>query len=324
MNEQKNNTTEMNDESGENTSQSQQFKVDQKRFEEEKEDWDVVASGWEKWWRELEDQGAQQVSERLVELASIERGHKVLDLACGYGEPSVTAALKIHPSGSVLGIDISRGLLSIAKKRASANGLTNIQFERENIEKTELPKSYFDAVLSRWGLMFFQDIESTMRKVYASLVSGGRFAVAVWGPPEKVPMLSIPFQATMNVLRNSGASYGADAGRLISHCGRTSPFGLSNEELLKRIFQGAGFNEVRIETMLLSIKLDSSKEFAEKTLELSAPLNQMLMKMNDDAQRIRTLTSMTRAIAEAAASFAGVTSNIVFRNEVLLAVGMKE
>lgn len=317
MNEQENNRSE-------NKGYCSQVEIDQRSMEEEKEDWDIVTPGWEKWWKDLEDSGAQQVSERLVALARIECGQKVLDLACGYGEPAVTAALKIHPSGSVLGIDISRGLLSIAKKRASANGLTNIQFERGNIEKIELPKSYFDAVLSRWGLMFFQDIESTMRKVYDNLVSGGRFAVAVWGPPEKVPMLSIPFQATMNVLRNSGVSYGADAGCLISHCGRTSPFGLSNEELLKRIFQGAGFNEVRIETMLLSIKLDSSKEFAEKTLELSAPLNQMLMKMNNDAQRIRTMTSMTRAIAEAAARYAGVTSNIVFGNEVLLAVGMKE
>jgi ubiquinone/menaquinone biosynthesis C-methylase UbiE len=317
MNEQENNRSE-------NKGYCSQVEIDQRSMEEEKEDWDIVTPGWEKWWKALEDSGAQQVSERLVALARIEYGHKVLDLACGYGEPSVTAALKIHPSGSVLGIDISRGLLSIAKKRASANGLTNIQFERENIEKIELPKSYFDAVLSRWGLMFFQDIESTMRKVYDSLVLGGRFAVAVWGPPEKVPMLFIPFQATMNVLRNNGASYDADAGCLISHCGRTSPFGLSNEELLKRIFQGAGFNEVRIETMLLSIKLDSSKEFAEKTLELSAPLNQILMKMNDDAQRVRTMTSMTRAIAEAAARYAGVTSNIVFGNEVLLAVGIKE
>ncbi|MFL6475193.1 MAG: methyltransferase domain-containing protein, partial [Nitrososphaera sp.] len=55
-------------------------------------------------------------------LARLECGHKVLDLACGYGEPAVTAALKINPSGSVLGIDISGGLLSIAKKRARAYG----------------------------------------------------------------------------------------------------------------------------------------------------------------------------------------------------------
>src|SRR4051812_33559847 len=127
MNEQKNDTAVINDERRENTSRTQ-FEVDQ-NLHEEKEDWDIVASGWEKRWRDLEDHGARQVSERIVELARIECGYKVLDLACGYGEPAVTAALKIHPSGSVLGIDSSRGLLSIAKKRANAHGLTNIRFE---------------------------------------------------------------------------------------------------------------------------------------------------------------------------------------------------
>jgi ubiquinone/menaquinone biosynthesis C-methylase UbiE len=323
--EKKTSTTTINEERGEDRSHSQQFEVNQNPHEEKKEDWDLVASGWEKWGKDLEDQGARQVSERLVELARIEYGHKVLDLACGYGEPSITAALKTHPSGSVLGIDISIGLLSIAKNRARTHGLTNILFERENVEKIELPKSYFNAVLCRWGLMFFQDIESTMRKVYDSLVSGGKFAVAVWGPPEKVPMLSIPFQATMNVMSDGGASYAADISCLLSHCGRTSPFGLSNEQLLQRIFQGAGFKDIRIESMLLSVKLDSAREFAEKTLELSASLNQMLMKMNDDAQRVRMMTSLTRAIAEAAASYAGRNaSNITLDNEVLLAFGVKE
>jgi ubiquinone/menaquinone biosynthesis C-methylase UbiE len=317
MNEQENNRSE-------NKNYRQQSEIDQRSLEEEKEDWNIVASGWEKWWKDLEDQGAQHVSERLVALARLERGHKVLDLACGYGEPSITAALKIHPSGSVLGIDISRGLLSIAKKRARTKGLTNIQFERGDIENIELPKSYFDTALSRWGLMFFQDLESTMRKVYDCLLPGGRFAVAVWGPPEKVPMLSIPFQAAMNMMRNSEASYGEDAGCLVSHCGHTSPFGLSNEQLLQRVFHGAGFNDVRIESMLLSIKLDSSKEFAEKTLELSAPLNQMLMKIKDDVQRVRAMISITRAIAESATRYAGNNSDIVLENEVLLAVGMKK
>jgi enediyne biosynthesis protein CalE5 len=322
--EKKTNTTTINEERGENRSHSQQFEVNQNPHEEKKENWDLVASGWEKWGKDLEDQGARQVSERLVELARIECGHKVLDLACGYGEPAVTAALKIHTSGSVLGIDISRGLLLIAKKRARTYGLTNIQFEQENIERIVLPKSYFDAVLCRWGLMFLQDIESTMRKVYNSLVSGGRFAIAVWGPPERVPMLSIPFQASMSVMKNSGASYVADEPCLISHCSRTSPFGLSNEQLLQRIFQGAGFKDVRTESLLLSIKLGSAREFAEKTLELSAPLNQMLMKMSDDAERLRTMSKVTGAIAEAASTYAGNNSKIVLENEVLIAVGAKE
>jgi ubiquinone/menaquinone biosynthesis C-methylase UbiE len=326
MNEQKNNdTVGINDERRENTSHNQQFEVfDQNPHEEEKEDWDLVASGWEKRWKDVEDQGAQKVSERLVALGSVERGQKILDLACGYGEPAVTAALKFHPSGSVLGIDISRGLLSIAKKRASEYGLTNIKFEQENIEKIELPKSYFDSVLCRWGLMFFRDIESTMKKVYECLVPGGRFAVAVWGPPEKVPMLSIPFQATMRVMTSTEAHYAGNRSCLLSHRDGSSPFGLSNGQSLKRIFQIAGFKDARIGSVPLIIKLNSAKEFAEKTLELSAPLNQMLMKMRSDAERVRTMAKVTRAIAEAATTYAGNNSKIALENEVLLAVGVKE
>jgi enediyne biosynthesis protein CalE5 len=256
-------------------------------------------------------------------LARIECEHKVLDLACGYGEPAVTAALKIHPSGSVFGIDISEGLLSIAKKRASAYGLTNIRFEQENIEKIELPKSYFDSALCRWGLMFFHDIESTMKRVYECLVSGGRFAVAVWGPPEKVPMLSIPFQATMRVIRGTGAGYASDTHCSLTHSNRSGPFGLSDEQSLRAAFQTAGFKEVRVEFVPLIIKLNSAKEFAEEILELSAPLNQMLMKINSDAERLITMSKVTYAIAEAAARYAGNNSNIVLENQVLLAVGVK-
>jgi enediyne biosynthesis protein CalE5 len=322
--EKKTNTTTINEERGENRSHSLQFKVNQNPHEEEKQDWDLVASGWKKWGKDLEDQGARQVSERLLELARMDYGHKVLDLACGYGEPSVTAALKIYPSGSVLGVDISKGLLSIAKKRARAYGLTNIRFEQENIENIELPKSYFDSALCRWGLMFFQDIESTMKKVHDCLASGGRFAVAVWGSAEKVPMLSIPFQATMRVLTSTEANYAGNKSCLQAHCEGSSPFGLSNEQSLKRIFQIAGFKEARIESVPLIVELNSAKEFAEKTLELSAPLNQMLLKMSDDAERLRTKSKVTRAIAEAAATYAGNNSKIVLENEVLLAVGVKE
>jgi enediyne biosynthesis protein CalE5 len=322
MNEQENNTSIMDDESRENTNYSKQFEVDQKRFEE-KEDWDLVASGWEKWWKDLEDQGAHQVSERLMTLVRIECGHTVLDLACGYGEPSVTAALKIHPGGSVLGIDISGGLLSIAKKRASAYGLTNIRFEEENIEKIELPKSYFDSALCRWGLMFFHDIESTMKRVYECLVSGGRFAVAVWGPPEKVPMLSIPFQATMRVIKSTGAGYASDTHCSLTHSNRSGPFVLSDEQSLRAAFQTAGFKEVRVEFMPLIIKLNSANEFAEEILELSAPLNQVLMKINSDAERLITMSKVIHAIAEAAATYAGNNSKIVLENQVLLAVGVK-
>ena len=90
------------------------------------------------------------------------------------------------------------------------------------------------------------------------------------------------------------------------------------------MFESAGFKEVRVESVPLIIKSNSAKEFAEKTLELSAPLNQMVMKINSNVERVRTMSKVTRAIAEAAASYAGNSSEIVLENEVLLAVGVKK
>jgi hypothetical protein len=137
-------------------------------------------------------------------------------------------------------------------------------------------------------------------------------------------MLSIPFQATMHAIRSTGGVYANDRYCSLTHSNRASPFGLSDGQSLRTTFQKAGFKEVRIESVPLIIKLNSAKEFAEKTLELSAPLNQMLMKMNTDAERVRTIAKMTHAIAEAAASYAGNNSNkIVLENEVLLAVSVK-
>lgn len=75
--------------------------------------------------------------------------------------------------------------------------------------------------------------------------------------------------------------------------------------------------------MPLIIKLNSAREFAEKTLEHSAPLNQMLMNMNNDAESFRVMSKVIHAIAEAAASYSGNSSNLVLENQVLLAVGVK-
>jgi 2-polyprenyl-3-methyl-5-hydroxy-6-metoxy-1,4-benzoquinol methylase len=79
--------------------------------------WDNAAAGWRAWWLTFE-RGAQKVSDKLVELAEIKSGDKVLDIATGIGEPAITAARKVMPNGKVVAIDISPQMLAIAKTRA--------------------------------------------------------------------------------------------------------------------------------------------------------------------------------------------------------------
>ena len=120
----------------------------------------MVAEGWQKWWKTFE-QDAQKVNERLVELAEIKQGDKVLDIATGIGEPAITAARKVGIKGHVVATDISPQMLKIAKQRAVYFGLQDIvEFKELDGERIDIDlqplleslqqSSSFNAVLCRW------------------------------------------------------------------------------------------------------------------------------------------------------------------------------
>src|SRR5919202_5460008 len=89
--------------------------------------WNQAATGWKRW-SELIDRGASGISERLVELAGVEAGSRVLDVAAGYGEPSLTAARRAGSEGTVVAADISPEMLAFGRERAAAAGVGNIDF----------------------------------------------------------------------------------------------------------------------------------------------------------------------------------------------------
>lgn len=106
----------------------------------------MVAEGWQKWWKTFE-QDAQKINERLVELAEIKQGDKVLDIATGIGEPALTAARKVGIKGYVLATDISSQMLNIAKQRTASFGLTDI------IEFKEIDAERIDTDLQPLGFL---------------------------------------------------------------------------------------------------------------------------------------------------------------------------
>lgn len=104
----------------------------------QREGWDSVARGWKDWWVSIE-KGAQKLSQRLIELAEIKPGQRVLDVATGIGEPSITAAKVVGTSGHVLATDISRQMLAIAKERAAFLRLQDIiEFKESDAENLEV------------------------------------------------------------------------------------------------------------------------------------------------------------------------------------------
>jgi enediyne biosynthesis protein CalE5 len=247
-------------------SQSDQIKQGQRQS------WDSVALGWQKWWKIFEN-GAQTVSNKLIELADVKPNSKVLDIATGIGEPAITAANRVVNSGGhVLATDLSPQMLSIAKDRAKSQNLDNImEFKEGDAETITLQPSEFDAALCRWGLMFLPSVDLGLSNIYKSLIDGGRFAAAVWSTPDKVPQLSIP----MNIARRETNTPPPPP--------RTpGPFSLADEKLLYSAFEKAGFKNIQIEKVKVTFKFDTAEDFTKFTQDIAAPVNAILKNQSKE------------------------------------------
>ncbi|HET7243035.1 MAG TPA: class I SAM-dependent methyltransferase [Nitrososphaeraceae archaeon] len=282
--------------------------TDPKQYKEtQRHSWDSVAHGWEKWWRAIEI-GAGKVSKRLIELASIKIGSKVLDISTGIGEPAITAAREVGNTGQVLATDISSEMLSIAKQRAINAGLQNvIVFKQGDTGTIELSNSTFDAALCRFGLMFLPDLDTALLNIYSSLVNGGRFAAAVWASPEKDGL----FTSTMNTIMKETHTSPPPAGA-------PGPFSLSDASMLRNYFVNAGFKDVTIERMIVTFDFASSKEYASFVHETAGPLHEMLSNESPDRRQ-----KILEAVSESARKFADNTGIVKFSNDAICIMGQK-
>jgi ubiquinone/menaquinone biosynthesis C-methylase UbiE len=283
--------------------------LDSRQYKEaERQSWNSVAAGWQKWWKPIE-KGAEKVSRRLIELAMIKPGSRVLDMATGIGEPAITAAKQVGSNGHVLATDISPQMLSNAKRRAISLGLQNvIEFKEGDTETMDLPASTFDAALCRFGLMFLPDLKGGLSNIFRSLVEGGHFAAAVWASPDQDTLIA----TTMNTVMKETNS-------LPPPQGTPGPFSLSDENSLKNSFMMSGFKDITVERMHVSFDFDSPDDFTTFAVETAGPLQKMLANQIEERKK-----EILKAITEAAKKYAdNNTGQVSFKNEAILIVGEK-
>ncbi len=157
----------------------------------ERATWSAASVGW-KMHDEVLVAFSKPVTEELVRRAGIRPGLRVLDLASGTGEPSLTIAERVGPDGSVLGVDLAEPMLAVARDKATRRGVKNVEYRVADAENLDLPSAAFDAATMRWGIMFLPDPVAAMRQVYRVLRPGAKVALAAWGPPDANPFLRIP------------------------------------------------------------------------------------------------------------------------------------
>ena len=147
---------------------------------------------WQKY-DQMEARLTAPLSERMLDLAGVGPGMRVLDLATGRGEPAISAARRVGPSGFVLGVDISASMLSMARERAACEGLTNLEFRVMDAASPEgLPATCFNSTLVRWGLMYMDSPVAALANSRRAMVRGGLLVAAVWAEAERVPYFTLP------------------------------------------------------------------------------------------------------------------------------------
>jgi ubiquinone/menaquinone biosynthesis C-methylase UbiE len=278
-----------------------EFKAQQRQM------WNNAAAGWQGWWETIE-RGAQKVSDKLVQLAEIKPGDRVLDIATGIGEPAVTAARKVMPNGKVVATDISPQMLAIAKARAKSLGLDTImEFRESDGEKIDLPEltEKFDAILSRWGLMFFPNLSAALVRIRQMLVTNGRLSAAVWSAPSKVPWLDLAF-ASLRKQINAPAP----------PPGTPGPFALADVDVLKQSFIQAGFKDIETGTFQITFEFDSPESYTRLHQQTATRIHEMLANQTEEVKK-QAWNSITEAVWQYADSHGRVNLD----NEVIFIVG---
>lgn len=271
-----------------------------------REQWSNVAQGWRRRWVAFE-QGAQPLSDRLMELAHVAPGHTVLDVATGIGEPAMTAARLVGSSGRVVAIDQAPQMLEVARERMQAAGIETVEVVEGDVEVVPLSLDSFDAVVCRWGLVFFHHPVGTLTRLRNSLVPGGRLAVAIWGEPSQVPIIALPFSVFSRELRQPPSPPSGP-----------NPFALAEPTRLEQVLHDAGFTSVQCEPFTVTFEFASVDELLGHLGDVSAPIRMITATLSPLDQAL-----FWKKLAEAATRFTEVDGVIRLPNACLVAVGQR-
>ena len=232
-------------------------------------EWQFAGSVPENYERHLVPALFKPWAEDLVEMAALRSGDRVLDIACGTGIVSRTAARSLGSNGSVIGLDLSGPMLDAA--RASPEGAA-VEWQEGSATKLPWPDAAFDVVFCQQGLQFFPDKIVALREMHRVLASGGRLALSVWGPIER--------SSGFTVLADALAQHiGPEAGALMT----TGPFSLSNGSELRELIAEAGFQDISIHPAIKSIRFSSTDEFVLRYATGSA-LGTAITNANDNSR----------------------------------------
>ena len=228
------------------------------------------------------------ITESLLPWASPLPGERVLDIGCGCGATTLMLAGAVAPSGSVVGVDISRPMLDVARRSADTAGIS-IEFAEADAAVYAFEPEV-NLIFSRFGVMFFDDPVAAFANIRHAAAPGGRLAFVCWRTLPENPWLSTPLASAIDLLPPEDPGNPHDPG----------PFAFADNARIEQILSTAGFCDIRIEP-LDSVMITGStiEEAAAQSLKLG-PLARRAAELEESVRDV-----IRERVAAAIAPFAG-------------------
>ncbi|MBZ5492168.1 MAG: methyltransferase domain-containing protein [Acidobacteriia bacterium] len=273
----------------------------------ENSDWNSFgrANASQKWRRQSAAMG-NDMTRAIVAAAQVQPGMRVLDIACGTGEPSISLASDLAGGGEVVGIDISPAPLKIAAERATQRSLSNVTFQQADAHHLPFADNTFDRITSRLGVMFFSDLPHALGEMRRVLQPAGKAILLVWGPMEQ-PY----FQTTIGtVLRMLPGVVVPESGRKM--------FALGNKGVLSQALRQSGFSQAKEEMITVPWTwMGTPEEVWEYFQDVAVPFASLIQSIPADRR-----PEIDAAVLKAISQYYDGTS-IKFTATVNIAVAVK-
>ena len=239
-------------------------------IETQRQDWNRVAGGWDKW-DDYFSRNMTFINHRLVADARLRPGLRVLDLGSGTGYPALLAGDVVRSEGSVVGIDLAESMLAVATRKAKALGMQHVTFRTGDVTTLPFDAASFDAVISRFCLMFLPEIPKALKDIARVLKPGGYIAAAVWSTPDKNPYLRI----TMDVIKTITPLPPPDP---------EAPgiFRLATAGDLAGMLERAGLTLLSDEEFTADVTYATAEEFFSSVMDIAAPIQNLFAALNSE------------------------------------------
>jgi enediyne biosynthesis protein CalE5 len=238
----------------------------------QRQDWNRVAGGWEKWDRFFDEQMAF-LNHRLVADARLRSGMRVLDLGSGTGYPALLAAQTVGAPGSVTGIDLAEQMLEAARRKAVSLKLSNITFRTGDVTTLPFEAASFDAVTTRFCLMFLPEIPKAVAEITRILKPNTWIAAAVWSAPEKNPYLKIP----IDVIKQFADLPPPDPAA-------PGIFRLAKPGELAGMLEEAGLTDISEQEFLGDVRFKAADDYFSSLMDIAAPIQNLWGKLSPAQQ----------------------------------------